>query len=288
MRGELLGWDRPLGTGPACSGSTQFTTLVSVENIADVTHRLGPAPVGVEVTERGMSAARADILERVIAAGADDEAQVEGGCTVAGIAAETGQHENTVREHLEALVQAGMVSRRRRPASGRGRPAAVYVARSGGTLAGKAREYAGLAAALAGQIARTSADPKADAISAGQAWGETLAGEPGVGGSEALADTAAIRGTAAVASTAARRRVVALLDELGFAPTADAEATTVRLARCPLLEVAKQYPEVVCWVHLGLAKGMLGTLGGDPGRTAVHPFVEPGACRLDLLTRNAA
>jgi predicted ArsR family transcriptional regulator len=92
-------------------------------------------------------------------------------------------------------------------------------------------------------------------------------------------------------SVAARRELVNLLGELGFAPSTDARARVVKLHHCPLLEAAHQQPEVVCGVHLGLARGALTELGNDPDqteRTALQPFSEPGACRLDLLPRSAS
>jgi predicted ArsR family transcriptional regulator len=82
--------------------------------------------------------------------------------------------------------------------------------------------------------------------------------------------------------------VVDLLEELGFAPSPDARAGVVKLRRCPLLEAAHQYPEVVCGVHLGVVRGALEELGASPEQTectALHPFSEPGACRLELLPR---
>jgi hypothetical protein len=45
---------------------------------------------------------------------------------------------------------------------------------------------------------------------------------------------------------------------------------------------------VVCGVHLGVVRGALQELGSDPERTertALQPFSEPGACRLDMLPR---
>jgi len=100
------------------------------------------------------------------------------------------------------------------------------------------------------------------------------------------------RKSVAIAPTAiaARRQVVSLLTELGFAPSADARARVVKLHRCPLLEAANQYPDVVCGVHLGVVRGALDALGADPDRTertALQPFSEPGACRLELLPRAA-
>jgi hypothetical protein len=42
---------------------------------------------------------------------------------------------------------------------------------------------------------------------------------------------------------------------------------------------------VVCGVHLGIVRGALEEYGADSDRTDLQPFAEPGACRLDLLTR---
>jgi predicted ArsR family transcriptional regulator len=79
--------------------------------------------------------------------------------------------------------------------------------------------------------------------------------------------------------------VVGLLDELGFAPEADSRAATVALRRCPLLDAAREHPQVVCQVHLGIVRGALEHHGGDPEPTDLIPFAEPGACRLHLDTR---
>jgi predicted ArsR family transcriptional regulator len=71
---------------------------------------------------------------------------------------------------------------------------------------------------------------------------------------------------------------------VGFCPEADERATTARLTRCPLLETAKEYPDVVCGVHLGIVRGALEEYGADDTHTDLEPFSEPGACRLELLT----
>ena len=189
--------------------------------------------------------------------------------TLAALVDETGLHPNTLREHLEALEDAGLVRRRRAAPAGRGRPAWLYEA----TEPPEQSEYAGLAAALAAAIHRTSRRPREDAVDAGREWGRDLArtkGRPGAGG-----------------RPAARRQVVAMLADLGFAPSADARSTTALLTRCPLLEAAHRYPDVVCGVHLGIVRGALDEYGADGERTDLHPFSDPGGCRHDLLTRRA-
>ena len=204
-------------------------------------------------------------------------------CTVAALSAPISQHPNTIREHLDKLVTGGLVVRDRAVVQGRGRPAWLYSAvPEVGSDQGN-REYAALASALAAHIERTSPHPGADAIEAGWMWGQTLVREAQVRQGQGSGRAAP------VSAVAARRKVVALLDELGFAPTADGRVRVVKLHRCPLLEAAHRNPLVVCSVHLGMVRGALEELGADPERTAesvLLPFSEPGACRLDLLRRS--
>ncbi|KAB1990085.1 helix-turn-helix transcriptional regulator [Streptomyces triticiradicis] len=175
-------------------------------------------------------------------------------------------HTNTVREHLDALVDDDLVVRERSAPAGRGRPAWRYRARP--PQASPAREYAGLAAVLAAQIARSSTDPRADALAAGEDWGRVL-----TAGQEPTADP-----------EEARKRLLHLLGEIGFAPEADARTRRVRLRRCPFVETAREHPGVICGVHEGLARAALGALGETPQDVELLPFAEPDACRLHLDT----
>jgi predicted ArsR family transcriptional regulator len=188
------------------------------------------------------------------------------------LAETAGLHVNTLREHLDALLRAGLVRRRPAAPSGRGRPAWLYepVEREGSPVA----EYAGLAATLAAVLHRTSANPVEDAVAAGTEWGHDLARAAG----RPVDDD----------EVSARRQVIAVLDQMGFDPQVDTDAdpahTTVRLTRCPLLDAAEQYPDVVCGVHLGIAKGALTEYDADDSGAALKPFAEPGACLLWLAT----
>ncbi|GAB3446357.1 helix-turn-helix domain-containing protein [Phycicoccus ginsengisoli] len=189
--------------------------------------------------------------------------------TAAALAQSTGQHPNTVREHLDALVDAGLATRERAGSSGRGRPAWLYAASE--LPQPVVREYAGLATALAMQLARSSAHPREDAVEAGRVWGEQLASER----------------VAPSSPAGARRDVVDLLGGLGFDPTADSRVETVRLRQCPLLAAAREEPEVVCSVHLGIVRGALDTWHTRSGETSLVPFAEPGACLLHLTGATA-
>ena len=185
--------------------------------------------------------------------------------TLTALSTTSGLHVNTVREHLAALTDAGLVVRGRAATSGPGRPAATYAAAEP-ELGPVSPEYAGLAAALASTIHRTSSTPSQDATVAGIEWGRELART----------------GPAPHPAADPRDRVVQLLAQLGFAPQPAPDGTAVLLTRCPLLDTARAYPDVVCAVHLGIVRGALGEYGADDTGTDLHPFSEPGACRLNL------
>lgn len=192
---------------------------------------------------------------------------------VADLATELGVHTNTAREHLEALVQLDVVSKTRAPSSGRGRPAWLYRSTDRAEPDVRVRDYAGLATALAGVVQRSS-NPTDDALAAGQAWGRELATDS--------PPPAGTTSTGVTSTDGPNAAVVNLLRGLGFAPEPDAAFGTAALRRCPLLDAAERYPDVVCKVHLGIVRGALEVFGGAPEHTDLLPFAEPGACRLVL------
>ena len=219
---------------------------------------LGPEPspaLGVPVA---LSAQRLRVLEYV---------RAHSPVRVAEAAAGLDLHPNTVRKHLDAVAALGLVERCSGAALGRGRPATSYRA-SAADPGVSARDYAGLAIALAGHLARTSSRPERDARSAGIEWGRGLVDEY------------------APDDTDPRRYVLNVLTRLGFAPD-DVETPGcgggIALRRCPLLEAARRHPAIVCQVHLGIVEGILKRLGARGGRGLdLVAFAEPGACRLFL------
>lgn len=189
--------------------------------------------------------------------------------SLAELAETTGLHVNTVREQLQQLLETDLAARETAPTTGRGRPAWLYRATS---RADQVTEYAGLATTLAVALHRHSPDPSADAIAAGTEWGRELARR-----TAGPADPDPARG--------ARRQVTSVLDRMGFDPHSDDEHRTLRLTRCPLLEAAQKHPDVICAVHLGIAKGALAESGADDSDVDLLPFAEPGACLLHLAAQ---
>jgi predicted ArsR family transcriptional regulator len=233
----------------------QFTTIISVEN----KEPFGPRPTPATGTYAPLSRQRLGVLEYL---------RIHAPIRIAETATDLGLHANTVREHLDALVGLGIVERIAEKPVGRGRPAAVYRP-SAADPAVVARDYAGLATALAGHLARTSSEPESDARAAGVEWGRELA-KDNPGGTD---------------SADARRTVLDMLARLGFGPDDNGldDPRGIALRYCPLLDAARRYPSVVCQVHLGIVAGLLEQVGADtaPGLDLIA-FAEPGACRLFL------
>lgn len=224
----------------------------------------GPRPSRHAGSSANLTPARARVLEFLQQRTAPVSAEE--------LAVEFDQHVNTVRGHLEFLASEGLALRDQTRGPGPGRPAWRYRANPEHVEADpRVREYGALAGALAAHIARTSEQPAEDGYAAGVSWGTQVAEA-----SEFEPSTPA----------AARRHTVEILDDLGFAPVANARRTTIQLTQCPLLDVAQRYPEVVCEVHRGLVAGALGHLGGEPGRVRLEPFAAADACLLALHTQS--
>jgi len=199
-----------------------------------------------------------------------DDVRAHAPTRVVDVSTRLGLHQNTVREHLDALVELDLVERARGQAQGRGRPPQLYRPTPAADPTGAHRDYAGLATALAGHIARTSPNPEADARTAGVDWGHEIAREV-----ITAMDTPVDDDPHAFA--------IEVLTRLGFDPVDRGPALGVALRRCPLLDAARRYPTVVCQVHLGIIEGALREIGAPTGPGLdLLAFAEPDACRLFL------
>lgn len=183
--------------------------------------------------------------------------------SIASLADTLGLHVNTVREHLDGLVGSGLALRSQLAPKGRGRPGWGYAARPG-AASPSVGEYATLAKVLADHVAAQGGDVQGDMRRLGHGWGAALVTGRGDAGGGADAD----------------REVISLLGDLGFDP--ESTPSCVRLRQCPMLEVARERPDVVCSVHHGMVEGALEAAGGDAAKVTLEAFAEIGACRLHL------
>ncbi|MDQ2621437.1 MAG: helix-turn-helix domain-containing protein [Actinomycetota bacterium] len=174
-----------------------------------------------------------------------------------GIAAGLGLHVNGVRRHLELLVEAGLVERRRER-GGRGRPGDRWVVAAGASPGGEEpTAYADLAVWLARAI---PAEPAAlrRVEEAGREIGRDLG--RGIATDPARVDTAGSLNDA--------------LATLGFRPRLDRGADgsfTCHLDNCPYMESAAANRDVVCGLHRGMTAGLLERIDADAELTGFEP-----------------
>lgn len=223
--------------------------------------------------------------------------------TTAELSRALGGHENTTRQHLEALTRDELVQGEQNR-GGMGRPSVSYSLSPTGLVQLASRssspEHTALVATLADHLVDTTDDPAAQARAVGLAWGTRLAADADHlrardGGPARPADADAAvgdtKGTADAADPVAE--AVELLDALGFSPLVDDDRTRrpagdragadLLLRTCPLLDAALARPEVVCRVHEGLVEGFLRARGSDADVT-VEPFAARLGCRAVIRT----
>lgn len=197
----------------------------------------------------------------------------------AAVAARIGLHVTTARFHLDQLENAGLIRRAVGRAGTRGRPRILFTA---GPAAREDGAQHDLSRVLATALAEDADRGRARAIRAGESWAESYAEE--------------LRGSTDEGATPLLR----ILDRLGFdpameepAPEPDSAATggvadgvaaapVISLLACPFRADAREAPDVICSVHLGLVRGVARELGHDPDQVGLRPFVEPELCHLHL------
>jgi predicted ArsR family transcriptional regulator len=193
------------------------------------------------------------------------------GLSAAEASAEVRLHQATTRQHLEMLVEAGLVVRTAEERTVRGRPRVIYRP-SGHAKPGGSDSYRLLADILASVVETSVRRPSGAAEAAGVALGRSLVERP--------------RSLECVPRREAEARLVELLGQLGFEPEpADGkEGKKILLHRCPFLDVATEHRAVVCSAHLGITKGVLAELGFPSTSTTLEPLVTPTLCITRLAS----
>lgn len=183
-------------------------------------------------------------------------------------------HVTTVRFHLDQLVAAGLVSSSfdRRPVAGR--PRKLYRTAPGSFSAARAESSYRLLAGLLAEVHTDGLTPG----EAGVRWArrEVPANPDGP------------------AASAGRflGRVGEMVDRLrpwGYRPDVSSSdggrTVAVTISGCPFIELAQQYPALVCGIHRGVIAGAMSQLGEDQVDTSLEPFVVPDVCIAHLSTR---
>jgi predicted ArsR family transcriptional regulator len=182
-----------------------------------------------------------------------------------------GMHPNSVRFHLDALAEAGLVTRASEARTGPGRPRVTYAATSASPRTSR-RRYDALAGLLAAVVHDRVPSAAAAAEEAGRRWSLSMP---------------SVEHLAAGTEQEALDALVEVLDEVGFDSRAVDTGSDLRLevSHCPFLEVASRHEDVVCGVHLGLMRGVLEQAGALEVRD-LEPLVEPSLCLAHLARRS--
>lgn len=176
-----------------------------------------------------------------------------GPSTVDEIVAGAGVHRNTVRPHLAALQEAGVIEAAEAERPERGRPPNRFRLRGHWTL--PSTDFRGLAEVLA-QLVRALEPDAAQIRKIGRAWGRHL--REASGGKHAAKDLPPV------------------LERLGF--MAEVEGREVRVSGCPCPLVVPENPAIVCRLMTAVVEGYLDS---GPVRSAQHD-PERRSCTLRL------
>jgi predicted ArsR family transcriptional regulator len=171
--------------------------------------------------------------------------------TIAELVEGTGLHANTVREHIQRLIDAGYVIAETEHRTTRGRPRVLYTAATG-------EDEASSPVAL--QKAR-------DAARRGDLMRKVFADDTGVS-----------------LPSDAVHQIDALVEDLGvagFDPIVDESALTLDLTPCPHAPAA-EHRGTLCAVHVGLMEGVLAQAGGPLRVEGIAPSCDPAQCVVQL------
>lgn len=182
--------------------------------------------------------------------------QQRGQRTIVELVDATALHPNTVREHLQRLIDEGCVVAAPEMRDTRGRPRVLYSAADGSRASSLVQRRKARAAAARGDLMRR-----------------------------------VIPGPAPELDVAALHQVDALVDDLidsGFDPLVDEAALTVDLTPCAQAEAQASHREMLCGVHLRLMQGVLAAAGGPLAVDGMRPACDPRQCVVQLRYTAAA
>ena len=171
--------------------------------------------------------------------------------TIGELCEATGLHANTIREHLQRLIEGGYVIQATEHRTTRGRPRTLYSAATGAPEASSpiAREKVAGAARRGDVMRSILSEPESDL------------------GREATYQLDAL---------------VEHLEESGFEPIVDEDRMTVDLTPCPHAASAPEHRPMLCQVHLGLMQGVLTQAGGPIAAECVLAAERPEECTVQL------
>jgi predicted ArsR family transcriptional regulator len=180
--------------------------------------------------------------------------QTRGERTIAELCDATALHPNTVREHLQRLMDGGYVVAESEHRQTRGRPRTLYSAASGSHRVSPIAQQKARAAAQRGDLMRRV-----------MPW-------------TATPDSAL--------PAAAVHQIDALVEDLveaGFDPAIDENSLTLDITPCPHADTEAEHRDTLCAVHLGLMDSVLAQAGGPLRIDTMAAACDPRQCVVRLM-----
>lgn len=213
--------------------------------------------VANESVGHGLGPTRARVLNRLT--------EIDGGVGVSALAKDLGLHSNTIRFHLEALVDSGYATRSHEPPKGQGRPKTLYHSTATAPVV-DGNHLRDLTQVLVRQLIQNAPDPARVAEEVGRAWGQEVA-----------ADSASSR--------RGEDGIDALLEHttgMGF-DIESPDGQTVEFHTCPYRSVSQPTLATICQVHLGMMRGYLESTDSEYDINTLKPG---HVCIADLKPRS--
>lgn len=173
-----------------------------------------------------------------------------------------GLHANTVRFHLDALLEDGLVRRVTENRTRQGRPRVLFTATPSGPSVSDV-PYQGLVSALLAHVRTIETPDRRVAEQIGEEWGRSLVTAGQVTSPDEL---------------------VAVVNGLGMTSrlaTTD-DGLQLQIVRCPFRDITITGDTTVCRIHLGLMRGFLAAGGAHHTVTELVPWVTPELCLAKL------
>ena len=174
--------------------------------------------------------------------------------TVGDLVTATGLHANTVREHLQRLIERGFVATETEKRTVRGRPRVFYRSVDGDQVSSELHRRNVEAAVERGDLMR-------------RVMPETAVGD---------------------LDPDAQHQLDAVVEQLldgGFDPVVDEEELTIDLTPCAHAESQAGHRQTLCEVHLGIMQGALSEAGGPLAIEGMRAACDPRECVIQLMRR---
>ncbi len=171
--------------------------------------------------------------------------------TVSELVSATKLHPNTVREHLQRLIDDGYVVSETEHRTTRGRPRVLYSASDGVTACSPVQRRKARAAAERGDLMRR-----------------------------------VLPGSIPELDTAALHQIDALVEDLegaGFDPLIDENELTVELTPCAHASSQASHRATLCSVHLSIMQSVLSSADGPLSVDGMRSSCDPRECIVQLL-----